>query len=68
MLSPQMLNIYYIKGAKTGSITSGYPVRAPQPPPGSYPPPGTYVNAPAANIPGRLLYSQPGSRYMQREA
>ncbi|KAK0089194.1 hypothetical protein PV325_008506 [Microctonus aethiopoides] len=56
------------QGAKTGSITSGYPVRAPQPPSGPYPPPGTYVSSPAPNIPGRLLYSQPGARYIQREA
>ncbi|XP_066590135.1 G protein pathway suppressor 2 [Prorops nasuta] len=59
------------QGAKTGGITSGYPVRAPQPPPpGPYPPPppGTYVNASTANVPGRLLYTQPGARYLQREA
>ncbi|XP_046744425.1 G protein pathway suppressor 2 isoform X1 [Diprion similis] len=55
------------QGAKTGGITSGYPVRAPQPPPGAYPPPpGTYVSASAANVGGRLLYTQP-TRYMQRE-
>ncbi|XP_047355307.1 protein enabled homolog isoform X1 [Vespa velutina] len=60
---------FVLKGAKTGGITSGYPVRAPQPPPGPYPPPppGTYVNASGANIPGRLLYTQPGARYLQRE-
>ncbi|XP_043272290.1 G protein pathway suppressor 2 isoform X2 [Venturia canescens] len=61
------------QGAKTGGITSGYPVRAPQPPPTGPPypppPPGTYVNASPANVPGgRLLYSQPGARYLQREA
>lgn len=57
------------QGAKTGGITSGYPVRAPQPPPGPYPPPppGTYVSASGANVPGRLLYTQPGARYLQRE-
>ncbi|XP_071568682.1 uncharacterized protein [Temnothorax nylanderi] len=60
------------QGAKTGGITSGYPVRAPQPPPSSYPPPpppspGTYVSSSAANVPGRLLYTQPGARYLQRE-
>ncbi|GAB1862349.1 G protein pathway suppressor 2 [Camponotus japonicus] len=60
------------QGAKTGGITSGYPVRAPQPPPGPYPPapspsPGTYVSGAAANVPGRLLYTQPGARYLQRE-
>ncbi|KYN36086.1 G protein pathway suppressor 2 [Trachymyrmex septentrionalis] len=61
------------QGAKTGGITSGYPVRAPQPPPpSSYPPPpppspGTYVSGSAANVPGRLLYTQPGARYLQRE-
>nr|XP_033334032.1 extensin isoform X2 [Megalopta genalis] len=57
------------QGAKTGGITSGYPVRAPQPPPAPYPPPppGTYVSASGANVPGRLLYSQPGARYLQRE-
>ncbi|XP_012255287.1 protein enabled homolog [Athalia rosae] len=56
------------QGAKTGGITSGYPVRAPQPPPGPYPPPppGTYVSASGANVGGRLLYTQP-TRYMQRE-
>ncbi|EZA60247.1 G protein pathway suppressor 2 isoform X2 [Ooceraea biroi] len=60
------------QGAKTGGITSGYPVRAPQPPPGPYPPPpppspGTYVSGAGANVPGRLLYTQPGARYLQRE-
>ncbi|XP_017757507.1 PREDICTED: G protein pathway suppressor 2 isoform X2 [Eufriesea mexicana] len=56
------------QGAKTGGITSGYPVRAPQPPPAPYPPPpGTYVSASGANVPGRLLYTQPGARYLQRE-
>ncbi|XP_032673838.1 protein enabled homolog [Odontomachus brunneus] len=60
------------QGAKTGGITSGYPVRAPQPPPGPYPPPpppppGTYVSGSGANVPGRLLYTQPGTRYLQRE-
>ncbi|XP_020288551.1 protein enabled homolog isoform X2 [Pseudomyrmex gracilis] len=59
------------QGAKTGGITSGYPVRAPQPP-GPYPPPpppspGTYVSGSGANVPGRLLYTQPGARYLQRE-
>lgn len=58
------------QGAKTGGITSGYPVRAPQPPPGPYPPPppGTYVSASGASVPGRLLYTQPGARYLQRDA
>ncbi|XP_063991838.1 G protein pathway suppressor 2 isoform X2 [Diachasmimorpha longicaudata] len=58
------------QGAKTGSITSGYPVKAPQPPPGPYPPPppGTYVGAQLGPIPARLLYSQSGPRYMQRES
>ncbi|XP_012273742.1 protein enabled homolog isoform X2 [Orussus abietinus] len=57
------------QGAKTGGITSGYPIRASQPPPGPYPPPptGTYVSASAANVPGRLLYTQPRARYLQRE-
>ncbi|CAL7951069.1 unnamed protein product [Xylocopa violacea] len=57
------------QGAKTGGITSGYPVRAPQPPPAPYPPPppGTYVSASGANVPGRLLYTQPPARYLQRE-
>ncbi|XP_024938896.1 extensin isoform X2 [Cephus cinctus] len=57
------------QGAKTGGITSGYPVRAPQPPPGPYPPqaPGTYVGAASGNVPGQLLYTQPGARYLQRE-
>lgn len=58
------------QGAKTGGITSGYPVRAPQPPPTPYPPPpppGTYVSASGGNVPGRLLYTQPGARYLQRE-
>ncbi|CAD1468089.1 unnamed protein product, partial [Heterotrigona itama] len=57
------------QGAKTGGITSGYPVRPPQPPPAPYPPPppGTYVSASGANVPGRLLYTQPGARYLQRE-
>lgn len=66
-----MLSLYIIhkQGAKTGGITSGYPVRAPQPPPAPYPPPppGTYVSASGANVPGRLLYTQPGARYLQRE-
>lgn len=55
------------KGAKTGGITSGYPVRAPQPPPGAYPPPppGNYVSGSGPNVGNRLLYSQP--RYLQRE-
>jgi len=66
---------YHVKGAKTGGITSGYPVRTPQPPP-NYPPPppppppqspGAYVSGSAANVPGRLLYTQPGARYLQRE-
>ncbi|XP_057337612.1 G protein pathway suppressor 2 isoform X2 [Microplitis mediator] len=43
------------QGAKTGSITSGYPVRAPKPPPGPYPPPGTYVSSPATNSSGRFF-------------
>ncbi|XP_043526270.1 protein enabled homolog isoform X1 [Frieseomelitta varia] len=57
------------QGAKTGGITSGYPVRPPQPPPAPYPPPppGTYVSASGANVPGRLLYTQPSARYLQRE-
>ncbi|XP_071869487.1 uncharacterized protein isoform X3 [Bombus fervidus] len=57
------------QGAKTGGITSGYPVRPPQPPPAPYPPPppGTYVSASGANVPGRLLYTQPGARYLQRD-
>jgi len=60
------------QGAKTGGITSGYPVRTPQPP-GPYPPPppppspGTYVSGSGTNVPGRLLYTQPGARYLQRE-
>ncbi|XP_008211189.1 extensin isoform X1 [Nasonia vitripennis] len=57
------------QGAKTGGITTGYPVRAPQPPQGPYPPPppGTYVSVAGANVPGRLLYTQPQPRYLQRE-
>ncbi|XP_058808988.1 uncharacterized protein LOC131674371 [Phymastichus coffea] len=57
------------QGAKTGGITTGYPVRAPQPPQGPYPPPppGTYVNVTGATVPGRLLYTQPGPRYLQRD-
>ncbi|XP_008558504.1 G protein pathway suppressor 2 isoform X2 [Microplitis demolitor] len=43
------------QGAKTGSITSGYPVRAPKPPPGPYPPPGTYVSSSATNSSGRFF-------------
>lgn len=60
-----------MQGAKTGGITSGYPVRAPQPPSGPYPPPPppsvTYVSASGANVPGRLLNTQPGARYLQRD-
>lgn len=76
MRSPQYLHLLPshvdTQGAKTGGITSGYPVRAPQPPPGPYPPPpppspSTYVSGSAANVPGRLLYTQPGARYLQRE-
>ncbi|XP_051160842.1 G protein pathway suppressor 2 [Leptopilina boulardi] len=59
------------QGAKTGGITSGYPVRAPQPPPSAYqpppPPPGTYVSVSGSNVPSRLLYTQPGTRYLQRD-
>ncbi|XP_034944766.1 G protein pathway suppressor 2 [Chelonus insularis] len=55
------------QGAKSGGITSGYPIRTPQPPPGPYAPSGTYVSAPATNIPGRLLYSQSNARYIQRD-
>ncbi|XP_044585239.1 uncharacterized protein LOC123265509 isoform X1 [Cotesia glomerata] len=43
------------QGAKTGSITSGYPVRAPKPPSGPYPPPGTYVSSPNTNNSGRFF-------------
>ncbi|XP_011312435.1 G protein pathway suppressor 2 isoform X1 [Fopius arisanus] len=55
------------QGAKLGSITSGYPVRAPQPIPGPYPPPppGAFVSAQPGNIPARLMYSQPGTRYIR---
>lgn len=61
---------FFLQGAKSGSITSGYPVRAPQPPPVPYPPPpsGAYVGPAGGNIPGRLLYTQPGTRYLQRES
>ncbi|KAG8036612.1 hypothetical protein G9C98_003934 [Cotesia typhae] len=38
-----------------GSITSGYPVRAPKPPSGPYPPPGTYVSSPTTNNSGRFF-------------
>ncbi|XP_014218539.1 G protein pathway suppressor 2 [Copidosoma floridanum] len=60
------------QGAKTGGITSGYPVRAPQPPPPQNPypphPSGTYVSVAGAPAPGRLLYTQPtGPRYIQRD-
>ena len=57
-----------IQGAKTGGITSGYPVRAAQPPQELYPPPppGSYVSVAGATVPSRLLYTQPG-RYLQRE-
>ncbi|KAJ8674356.1 hypothetical protein QAD02_005618 [Eretmocerus hayati] len=56
------------QGAKTGGITSGYPVRAPQPPQGPYPPPpGAYVSVAGANVPRGLLYTQPGPRYLQRD-
>ncbi|XP_011505088.1 PREDICTED: G protein pathway suppressor 2-like [Ceratosolen solmsi marchali] len=57
------------QGAKTGGITSGYPVRAPQASQGPYPPapPGAYVSVAGANVPGRLLYTQPGPRYLQRD-
>ena len=60
------------QGAKTGGITSGYPVRAPQAPPGAYQPPppapsGTYVSVSGSNVPSRLLYTQPGTRYLQRD-
>ncbi|XP_014229025.1 leucine-rich repeat extensin-like protein 1 [Trichogramma pretiosum] len=52
-----------------GSITSGYPVRTPQPPQSPYPPPpGAYVSVTGApNVPGRLLYTQPSQRYLQRD-
>ncbi|XP_015109132.1 extensin isoform X3 [Diachasma alloeum] len=57
------------QGAKTGSITSGYPVKAPQPPPGPYPPPppSTYVSAQLGPMPTRSLYSPPAIRFMPRD-
>ncbi|XP_044009581.1 LOW QUALITY PROTEIN: G protein pathway suppressor 2 [Aphidius gifuensis] len=60
------------QGAKSGSITSGYPVRPPQAQTMSYPPPplpsGAY-NQNRAAMPGRLVYTQPGILYriLQRE-
>ena len=65
------------KGAKPGGITSGYPVRTPQPPPppppGSYPGPTptqqvSYVTVAGVNVSsGRLLYTQCSPLYLPRE-
>lgn len=54
----------FFQGAKTGGITSGYPVRAPQPPQSPYPPPppGSYVSVAGANVSGRMLFPQ-GQRF-----